>query len=247
MVVLWEISEPISKVSTNQTLVAVEGFVMTEENSRLLLISRRYLFTRLPGIGLIALLPPAVSITSCRARTDAQLREDSGEAASLRDIKMLGYSAYSGDLLGENGLLKAEVIEAAKQITLPYIQDDHGHMFNLSPENFAAIKSGTVVEVMTTEAQGHHHKVVIDPANVVIRDHANGGSELDQQIQTILDEHCGECHHPGRMPDLSKFPLEASPHEIQAVINSGSMPPAPRDRLTQSELAAIEQWVKAKP
>jgi len=84
---------------------------------------------------------------------------------TLRSLQMYGYSFYSpGSRLGRNGVLPASVIKENKKITLDYVQDNHGHKFDLGPEQFAKLRRGQPVRtVVTTEALNHRHYVWINP------------------------------------------------------------------------------------
>lgn len=85
----------------------------------------------------------------------------------IYDIQMLGYSTLGSGYLGKDGILRATSIRDSLPLNLNYIQDSHGHKFSITPEDFAKLKRGEAVEIITTEAQGHKHKVVIDPKNRV--------------------------------------------------------------------------------
>lgn len=112
-----------------------------------------------------------IKLTGCGQSPNSQVRSDepadftSLYAFTVYDIQMLGYSNLSGGLLGKNGVLKATVIRDGKDITLPYIQDGDGHKFTLSAADLDQLKKGIKVSVNTTEANGHTHKVVLDPKN----------------------------------------------------------------------------------
>lgn len=111
------------------------------------------------GVGVIAL-----KITGCgSAPQDALLTAD-GDIL-VYDITMKGWSTLGSGFLGDCGRLKAQAIADRKAVSLPYEQDPHGHKINFTPEHFEKLIKGEKVEILTTEAQGHHHRVVIDPKN----------------------------------------------------------------------------------
>jgi hypothetical protein len=90
-----------------------------------------------------------------------------GATVTMQDIRMEGWSTLGSGFLGENGALSTNLIKANKTVTLNYTQDSHGHKFTLTPEHFLQLRQGKVVEVITTEAQGHKHMVRMNPARVV--------------------------------------------------------------------------------
>lgn len=68
-----------------------------------------------------------------------------------------------------------------------------------------------------------------------------------RDILPIIEEHCAECHHEGRMPDLVTLPRDASLRElladrIIARAEQSTMPPAPRDMMPAAELEKIKEW-----
>ena len=86
---------------------------------------------------------------------------------SLQDILTEGWSTLGSGFLGFNGPLKAQLIKDNKTVTLPYVQDPHGHTFTLTPAHFAELRKGKIVDVTTTLALGHRHIVRINPARIV--------------------------------------------------------------------------------
>lgn len=86
---------------------------------------------------------------------------------SLQDILTEGWSTLGSGFLGFNGPLKAQLIKDNKAVTLPYVQDPHGHKFTLTPDHFAQLRLGKTVDVTTTVALGHRHIVRINPARVI--------------------------------------------------------------------------------
>ncbi len=61
-------------------------------------------------------------------------------------------------------------------------------------------------------------------------------------IAPILERRCIECHHAGTWLDLSTGADEKTADLSLKTIEAGTMPPAPRDRVTAEELAAIKAW-----
>jgi hypothetical protein len=107
-----------------------------------------------------------LSLTACGpAAPGAALRVDvkDGDTVTIYDMEMEGWSTLGSGYLGPTGELKAQAVKDNKTITLPYVQDDHGHEFTLTAEHFAALRKGKKISIETTEAQGHTHEVRIDP------------------------------------------------------------------------------------
>jgi hypothetical protein len=61
-------------------------------------------------------------------------------------------------------------------------------------------------------------------------------------IAPILQRRCVECHHAGTWLDLTARADEKTAEDTIRTIEAGTMPPAPRDRVTADELAAIKAW-----
>jgi hypothetical protein len=61
-------------------------------------------------------------------------------------------------------------------------------------------------------------------------------------IAPILQRRCVECHHAGSWLDLTGRADEKTADDSIRTIEAGTMPPAPRDRVTADELAAIKAW-----
>lgn len=124
----------------------------------------------LTGLGLfttqMSMLTGCGSEETSRPASDHQSTAGSSVlyGVTVYDLLMYGYSNFSGDRLGQTGVLKATMIRDGQAVTLPYTQDRDGHKFKLSPEDFEKLKKGQKIAVNTTEAAGHTHKVVIDPA-----------------------------------------------------------------------------------
>ncbi len=110
-------------------------------------------------------------ITACgpAGAGEGALRVDvrDGDTVTMYDMVIEGWSTLGSGFLGESGELKAQVVKDNRTVTLPYVQDDHGHEFTLTPEHFGKLRRGEKVSLMTTEAQGHYHEVRIDPKNKV--------------------------------------------------------------------------------
>jgi len=101
-------------------------------------------------------------LSGCGVPSTSLLKEDD-EEKKMYDIFMEGWSTLGSGYLGKNGKLSAELIKKNQKITLNYIQDSHGHKFTLLPEHFYKLFKGEKVEVLTTEALQHKHRVIIDP------------------------------------------------------------------------------------
>ncbi len=122
------------------------------------------------GLGLVAM-----KLTGCGPSSQSNVRstEESGSDSSklysitVYDLIMEGHSNLGSGYLGPNGTLKATTIAAGVAVTLNYIQDPHGHKFDITPADFDRLKKGEKIEINTTMAQGHNHRVIIDPSKKV--------------------------------------------------------------------------------
>ena len=120
------------------------------------------------GLGLITL-----KLTGCGSSNNSQVKESEQSSSDLSpmysitvyDILMEGHSNLGSGKLGPNGTLPATTIAAGVAVTLNYIQDPHGHKFSITAADFEKLRKGERVAIDTTMAQGHNHKVVIDPKN----------------------------------------------------------------------------------
>ncbi len=110
-----------------------------------------------------------LQITGCGSADDgvARVTIADGDSVVMYDIDMEGWSTLGSGFLGGTGVLAATKIQDAKEITLDYEQDPHGHKFTLTREHFLMLRRGEKISVLTSEAQGHHHEVRIDPKNKV--------------------------------------------------------------------------------
>jgi hypothetical protein len=67
-----------------------------------------------------------------------------------------------------------------------------------------------------------------------------------RDILPLMEEHCTECHHPGRQPDLSIMPGDRTLRNFLAerILARGetNMPPSPRDHLSPAHLDLIRRW-----
>jgi hypothetical protein len=126
----------------------------------------------LTGIGLM--VAPMSMLTGCGTEQTSRTHSDANDSnatasvlygVTVYDLMMHGYSNLGSGFLGQTGILKATMIRDGKAVTLNYIQDGDGHKFSLTPEDFEKLKKGQVVTVNTTKANGHDHRVVIDPKN----------------------------------------------------------------------------------
>jgi hypothetical protein len=75
------------------------------------------------------------------------------------------------------------------------------------------------------------------------------GLTWSKDVKKIIDRSCVECHSTGgRSPNLAAWPFgtsEASAAIVDRVIAvsvGGTMPPAPRDRLSAAEIDTIRRW-----
>lgn len=107
------------------------------------------------------------------AAQGSTLKADGTGSIQVWDLTMEGWSNLGSGFLGNTGTLKAKQIAAGVQITLNYVQDPHGHTFTLTAGHFKQLLRGEAVDVITTEAEGHDHRVHIDPKN-----HAPGSTPL---------------------------------------------------------------------
>lgn len=98
--------------------------------------------------------------------TPATASSNGGATVTMQDIRMEGISYYDKSPLGENGSLSASMVKANKAVTLNYIQDSHGHKFNLTPDHFLQLRQGKTIEVISTIVLDHQHIIRINPARV---------------------------------------------------------------------------------
>ncbi|MBS2019011.1 MAG: hypothetical protein JST00_39455 [Deltaproteobacteria bacterium] len=61
-------------------------------------------------------------------------------------------------------------------------------------------------------------------------------------IAPILDRACTECHHAGTWLDLTTGADAATAAKVVETVTNGTMPPAPRAKLSPGELAKLEAW-----
>lgn len=61
-------------------------------------------------------------------------------------------------------------------------------------------------------------------------------------IAPIVQRRCGECHHAGTWVDLESGIDAATADKVVKTIEDGTMPPAPRAKVTADELAKIKAW-----
>ena len=150
------------------------------------------------GLGLVAL-----KLTGCGPTSNSQVKnnEQTGAEANplysitVYDLLMEGHSNLGSGYLGPNGTLKATTIAAGVAVTLNYIQDPHGHKFDLTPADFERLKKGEKIEINTSMAQGHNHRVIIDPKkkapngnSVVIPDPSKPQAEAEKIWATIEEK-----------------------------------------------------------
>jgi hypothetical protein len=116
-------------------------------------------------------------VAGCTATGTAKVLAEDPNSLLVYDLIMQGFSNPDGEYLGDNGTLLASQIRDDQTVTLPYVQDDDGHTFTLTPDHFAALMRGETVTVITTIARDHNHQVHIDPAN-----HAPGSAPLTVEV-----------------------------------------------------------------
>jgi hypothetical protein len=69
-----------------------------------------------------------------------------------------------------------------------------------------------------------------------------------KDVKPIFDRRCAECHHAGGPAlDLTAMPkanTKATMEKVLATLNgpASSMPPAPREKMTQEEIAIVKSW-----
>ena len=118
--------------------------------------SSAYCVLRLTGCGPAS---PASGAALCASVYDGD------GTVTMYDLVMEGWSTLGSGFLGDNGTLPATTIKANVEVTLDYVQDDHGHKFTLTPDHFLQLRKGEKIQVDTTVALDHYHHVVIDPAH----------------------------------------------------------------------------------
>lgn len=226
-------------------------------------MDRRKFVRAVTGSGVVA--------WTVRAQVTVYALGEGGEARAEKvyDLNMVGYSIYDGQMLGPTGVLTATQIVAGKALNLPYTQDDHGHKFDLTEQHLKDLIVGKSVEVETTVAQDHKHKVKIDPSN-----HANeNGIEASQtttsatgtetsggtgsqttppsDLRKMLDEHCTECHHAGSAAPIdltAKVPdgaIEKIMERVKSTDPKKIMPPGFRRTLESAEIEQLQKLLKS--
>ncbi len=131
-------------------------------------VSRRDFFD---SVGRIRVMLVAVKVLGCDGSRSkgltSNVREDvvpPAQTVTIYDVQMEGWSNLGSGMLGMlPDPLLATLIAANVTITLNYTQDPHGHQFTLSQAQLLRLRHGERVEVDTTFALDHNHKVVIDP------------------------------------------------------------------------------------
>lgn len=85
-----------------------------------------------------------------------------------------------------------------------------------------------------------------DPGGYDPQSPTNNGPSINTTgyaaIAPLIQKRCGECHHAGTAIALEEGADAITAAKIIATIEGGSMPPAPRDRVTADELAQIKAW-----
>ena len=197
---------------------------------------------------------------------------DDADAAEAFDLIIDGYSMFDGDYLGKAGELKATQIAAMQPLTLPYLQDSHGHKFDLTREDLVALLSNQVVEKETTVMLNHNHKVKIEPTKKANPSQQGLAVDLNSTEPNpvtptepvspttpstptgstttggLADQHCTECHHSGSGApyDLTKkVPAEVL-EKVDIAVRGKTMPPGFRDRLSTEQLEKLLQELRSE-
>lgn len=61
-------------------------------------------------------------------------------------------------------------------------------------------------------------------------------------VEPIMRAQCAECHHPGSPIDLLSGADASTAAKIVATLEAGTMPPAPRTRVSAGDVAKIKAW-----
>lgn len=61
-------------------------------------------------------------------------------------------------------------------------------------------------------------------------------------VAPIMKAQCSECHHPGTPIDLESGADASTAAKIVTALEAGTMPPAPRTRVSAADLATIKAW-----
>jgi hypothetical protein len=101
-----------------------------------------------------------------RSSTKEELIEPALEKIVIvKDLRAI--ALYSDGSFGPDTgtILSADL--AAKKIVTHKFWDSHGHTYALTEAHYLDLIKGKKIQVETTVAQGHNHKVLIDPAKPI--------------------------------------------------------------------------------
>lgn len=123
-------------------------------------MDRRSLLKALGAAGAVGI---ATRLTGCGGieETRGSTLKDGTRRVLVYDLVMEGWSTLGSGFLGDNGILRATMIRDFQNVTLNYVQDPHGHKFDLTQADFAKILLGQQVNVLTTYKLDHRHEVRI--------------------------------------------------------------------------------------
>lgn len=123
-------------------------------------MDRRSLLKALGMAGAATLAPRIVGCGPVEG-TASTLKDGPTRRVMVYDVVMEGWSTLGSGYLGDNGVLRAATVREFKNVTLDYVQDPHGHKFELTQDDFAKMLLGQQVNVLTTYRLDHRHEVRI--------------------------------------------------------------------------------------
>jgi hypothetical protein len=83
----------------------------------------------------------------------------------IKDLRAI--ALYSDGNFGpDTGTILSADLAAKKSVIHKY-WDSHGHTYSLTEAHYLDLLKGKKIQVVTTVAQGHDHKVLIDPAKPI--------------------------------------------------------------------------------
>jgi hypothetical protein len=123
-------------------------------------MDRRSLLKALGAAGAVGVATRLVGCGSLESPVTSTLKEGTRRVL-VYDLVMEGWSTLGSGYLGDNGILRATMIRDFQDVTLNYVQDSHGHKFDLTQADFAKILLGEQVNVLTTYRLEHRHEVRI--------------------------------------------------------------------------------------
>ena len=123
-------------------------------------MDRRSLLKALGAVGAACV---ATRIVGCGAieQTNSGLKNGPTRRVMVYDLVMEGWSTLGSGFLGDNGILRATMIRDFQNVNLSYVQDPHGHQFDITQADFAKILLGEQVNILTTYKLEHRHEVRI--------------------------------------------------------------------------------------